>query len=67
MSRTANPYPGSPLNDVSAAERYPEILQALEWYIGAGLPDAAYWLASSLVRYGLRLARSMRTTGTGGH
>jgi hypothetical protein len=66
MSSTANPYPGSPLNDVSAAERYPEILQALEWYIGAGLPDAAYRLASSLVR-GLRLARSMRTTGTGGH
>ena len=32
-------------------ERYPEMLQALAWYIDAGQPDAAYRLASSLVSF----------------
>lgn len=42
---------GKSPNPRAVEERYPEMLQALEWYIGAGQPDAAYRLASSLVSF----------------
>lgn len=32
-------------------DRYPELLQALDWYVAAGQPDAAYRLAASLVLF----------------
>ena len=38
-------------------ERYPEMLEALEWYVGEGQPDAAYRLASSLVHFWISTQR----------
>ena len=32
-------------------DRYPEMLDALDWYLGSGRPDAAFRLASALVPF----------------
>lgn len=35
----------------SVEDRYPEMLEALDWYLGSGQPEAAYRLASALVPF----------------
>ena len=38
-------------------ERYPEMLDALDWYLGSGQPEAAYRLASALVPFWISTER----------
>ena len=38
-------------------ERYPEMREALDWYLGSGQPDAAYRLASALVPFWISTKR----------
>ena len=38
-------------------ERYPEVLEALDWYLASGQPDMAYRLASALVPFWISTTR----------